>query len=101
MLPKTHAEVDLSGDWLNTPSESRFLLQNDGIDDRILIFATNDMLQRLCELKTIYVDGTFQVCPAIFTQLFTINGFINSRQFPLMYGLLSPKSRDDYNRFFS
>ena len=29
VLPKTRAEVDLSGDWCNTLSGSKFLLQND------------------------------------------------------------------------
>ena len=49
----------------------RFLLWNEGTDNRI--YPTDDLLQRLCELETIYADGTFQVCPAIFAQLFTIN----------------------------
>ena len=57
-IPKSLADVDLSGDWLNTPSGSRFLLRNEGTDDRILIFATDGMLHRLCEVETIYVDGT-------------------------------------------
>ena len=73
VLPKCLADVDLSKDWLNTPSGSRFLFRNEGTDDRVLFFATDGMLHQLCEIKTIYVDGTFQVCPAIFTQLFTIN----------------------------
>ena len=51
--------------------ESGFLLRNEGTDNRI--YPTDDLLQRLCELETIYADGTFQVCPAIFAQLFTIN----------------------------
>ena len=59
------------------------------------------MLQWLCKLETICVDGTCQVCPAIFTQLFTINGFIIGQQFLLMYSLQPSKFRDDYNRFSS
>ena len=34
-------------------------------------------------------------------QLFTINGFINGQQFPLVYSFLPTKSRADYNRFFT
>ena len=52
-------------------------------------------------LDTIYVDGTFQVRPSLFTQLFTINGFLHGQQSPLVYALLPSKSRNDYNRLFT
>ena len=47
----------------------------------------------LAEAKTIYVDGSFEVCLNLFYQLFTINAFINGQQFPLVYGLLPRKTR--------
>ena len=58
-------------------------------------------LLKLSELDTIYVDGTFFTCPSLFRQLFTINGFVDGQQFPLVYGFLPTKSRADYNRFFT
>ena len=58
-------------------------------------------LRHLSTLDTICVDGTFHVCPSLFTQLFSINGFLHGQQFPLVYALLPSKSRNDYNRFFT
>ena len=100
-LPKTRAEIDLTGDWVNSLSGERFLLRNEGSSDRILIFSTDAMLHLLCNLEAIYADGTFQVCPSMFMQLFTINGFIHGQQFPLVYALLPSKTRADYNRMFT
>ena len=81
-------------------SGEQFFLQQEGDADKILIFATNKNLHLLAEAKSIYVDGTFEVCPRLFFQVFTINAFIQGQQFPLVYGLLPRKSRDVYNRFF-
>ena len=39
------------------------------------------MLYLLYDLQVIYVDGTFKVCPRMFTQLFIINGFVHGQQF--------------------
>ena len=47
------------------------------------------------------MDGTFATCPSLYCQLFTINGFINGQQFPLVYNFLPTKSRADNNRFFT
>ena len=101
LLPKTRAEIDLTGDWVNTLSGERFLLQNESSSNRILIFSTDAMLYLLCDLDAIYVDGTFQVCPSMFIQLFTIIAFVHGQQFPLVYALLPSKTRADYNRMFT
>ena len=39
-----------------------------GDTDKILIFATNKNLHLLAEAESIYVDGTFEVCPRLFTK---------------------------------
>ena len=46
------------------------------------------------------MDGTFQTCPRLFYQIFTIHAFKNGKQFPLVYSLLPNKSRDTYVRLF-
>ena len=71
------------------------------LEIRSCSFATDDNLRHLSTLDTIYVDGTFHVCPSLFTQPFTINGFLHGQQFPLVYALLPSKSRNDYNRLFT
>ena len=95
------AEIDLTGDWVNTLSGERYLLGNEGFSNRILIFSKDAMLHLLCDLDTIYVDRTFQVCPSMFMQHFTINGFVHGQQFPLVYVLLPSKTRADYNRMLA
>ena len=66
----------------------------------MLVFGTSENLSKLADLDTIYVDGTFTTS-SLYYQLFTINGFINDQQFPLVYYFLPTKSRADYNRFFT
>ena len=96
-LPKSREEIHIEGRWQLTLSREQFLIREDG---EMLIFATEENLRHLAEAETIYVDGTFEVCPRLFYQVFTINAFLHGQQFPLVYGLLPSKSRDSYNRFF-
>ncbi len=43
-----------------------------------------------------HVDGTFQTCPRLFYQVFTLHAFKNGRQFPLVYARLPNKTRATY-----
>ena len=47
------------------------------------------------------MDGTFQIAPRLFYQVFTIHVFKHGQRFPLVYCLLPGKSRDMYNRCIS
>ena len=60
------------------------------ISNNILIFETQENLLMLSELDTIYT------CPSIFHQLFTISGFVDGQQFPLVYRFLPVESQADY-----
>ena len=88
------------GEWAETLSGDPFLLRVDGITDKMLVFGMSENLSKLADLDTIYLDGTFTTS-SLYCQLFTINGFINGQQFPLVYYFLPTKSRADYNRFFT
>ena len=44
------------------------------------------------------MDGTFQTCPSLFYQIFTLHAFKNGKQFPFVYCLLPGKSRLLYLR---
>ena len=63
----------------------QFLLRQEG---EFMYFSTNENLRLLATAETIYVDGTFEICPRLFYQVFTINAFVHGQQFPLVYGLL-------------
>lgn len=61
-----------NGKALTTDNESMVLI-NDHVS-KILVFGTVEALRFLCEMETIYMDGTFDYCVAHFLQLFTIHG---------------------------
>jgi hypothetical protein len=68
---------------------------------RHLIFSTEKQLQLLSRAKTWYIDSTFHVVKAPFTQLFSIHAFLKSsddttKQVPLAYAFMSGKSKRDY-----
>lgn len=79
----------------------RFLLTDDMVNSRMLIFATDDNLQKLAKAKNIFADGTFSVVPTIFYQLYTIHGVVSSPDgnditVPLIYAVLSDNSEKTY-----
>ena len=75
------------------------MLAEDGDgDDKIIIFSSDANIRHLSEADKIYVDSTFQTCSRLFYQIFMVHAFINGKQFPLVYCLLSGKSRAIYQR---
>jgi len=99
-LPTTIDVIDLQDEWTTTTANERFLLVNDGDQDKILIFATDRNLQLLADNDTIYADGTFYTCPSLFTQLYTLHGMVDGEMFPLVFALLPGKSEQLYTRYF-
>ena len=93
-IPTTREEVHFCGEWAETDAGENFLLVEDGQgDSKIVIFSTEHNLELLAQAEKIYVDGTFQICPRVFYQIFSLHAFKNGRQFPLVYCLLPGKSR--------
>ena len=46
-MPRTRTEPDLSEEWCRTDSGKNFIIANDGDDDKIVIFGTENALQHL------------------------------------------------------
>lgn len=71
-------------------------------DSTILAFGTDAMFTELCNARTVYMDGTFKICPAQFYQVFSIHFFPydSRRQMPAIYCLLTGKTEEIYTRFF-
>ena len=69
---------------------------------RHLVFATQNMLNLMTRSKTWYVDGTFKVIKAPFTQLFSFHSFVRSgeclKQVPVAFVLMSGKRKRDYKK---
>ena len=66
----------------------------------IRLSATNENLMKLVEADTLYVDGTFQTCPRVFYQIFTIHATYAGKHIPLVYCLLPNKRQETYERVF-
>lgn len=54
--------------------ENFILFDNGNVDKRIVIFATAKNLEFLKQCDGWHVDGTFNVAPSLFSQLFVIHG---------------------------
>ena len=99
-LPTTIDAIDLQDELTTTTANERFLLVNTGDQDKNLIFATNRNLQILADNDTIYVDGTFNTCPLLFTQFYTLHAMVDGEMFLSVFGLLPGKAEHLYTRYF-
>lgn len=116
-LPSNPLSIEDLGDlpdvFKKTLGAENFLLYdslNDGDFDlncgRILIFATRQNLQKLFLSEIWYLDGTFDVVPSLFFQLFTIMGSVTQKHrgqdrkiaLPFVYALLESKTEAAYNK---
>ena len=95
-LPSTIEEVQIVGEWGKTLRGDRFLLFETPGSEKIVAFATDDMLKKLCESSLVIMDGTFRVSPSLFSQLYTLHGQYRGGVFCMMYLLLPNKRRDTY-----
>jgi hypothetical protein len=78
----------------NNYHDKQFLMCDDGEEDKILIFATNEFLKILTEGKTVFSNGTFRSVPKIFCQLYTLHGIYLGQMFSLIYVLLPDKRQE-------
>jgi len=93
-LPQSRKDVLLDGKWGKTLDGQRFAIPTD--PDQMLVFASDDHLRLLAQSKTVFMDGTFNVCPALYFQLFSIHGVVEDTVVPLAYSLLPSKTRTTY-----
>ena len=74
----------------------RFLRFDNNVDDRILIFGTDESLNFLAAADDWFMDGTFTVAPPQFVQLYTIHGLSGDHHVIGCYALLPNKTRETY-----
>src|ERR1044072_1742871 len=84
-----------------TLSGSTFLVRNLNIgDQKVLIFTTSNNINYLSRSSFWIMDSMFKTVPTIFKQLYTIHGSVgsneNSRIMPLVFSLMSSKSKACY-----
>ena len=96
-LPQRREDIDLNGERSETLGNERFLSCNE---DDMVIFASDDDLQRLSASEVLLVDGTFKCCPDIFFQFYTLHGCVMGQIFPLVFCLLPNKQQATYDQMF-
>jgi len=90
--PTTLADLFITGDWTLTCGTEKvpFFKFDNGSQatERVIIFATDENLRRLATSDTWFMDGTFDVSPHLFAQVYVIHGEIGFTYYPLVYALL-------------
>ena len=107
VIPEVCANIKTD---INAPPV-RFLMFNTSfatvvggpLAETILDFGTDEMFQNMCDAKTVYMDGTFSICPKQFYQFFTLHFFaVDSRRLlPAVYFLLTSKTESLYTKLFN
>ena len=69
ILPTHRRDISLSNRFTKSKSGEDLLLVDDGDDDKILIFATEQNLSLMGDADSFYIDGTFSTCPSLFYQV--------------------------------
>ena len=85
-LLRTVEDINFDGGWSKMVNGEPFML---GSRAGVFLFSTQGNIKLIAEAATLYMDGTFQICPRLFYQVFTINSFKHGQQFPLAYVLPS------------
>ena len=69
----------LPHEYKMTGTSARYLLFDSGADDinRMFRFVTNDGIDMLANSSQWFGDGTFKLCPQIFSQIYTIRALVN------------------------
>jgi hypothetical protein len=71
-----------------------------GDPDRIIVFTTESNIKLLIAHKQWFADGTFEVAPLIYKQMYNISASIRGKILPLVYTLLNCKNEKIYIKLF-
>ncbi|CAF4422128.1 unnamed protein product [Rotaria magnacalcarata] len=89
--------------YQQTPSAKRFLLIDVCLKrskNRVLVFASDQQLELLFESDTIFMDGTFNISPAQFKQVYLIHAHKFGQGLPVAFCLLPNKRGKTYTELF-
>ena len=100
-------DLRVEDQFTRTRTGERFLLIDsryrgrDGNTKRMLVFSSDRQLEMLSNARTIAFDGTFNMCPSQFTQIFVIHGNAEDTFHPLVFALLENKDCVTYRTLIS
>ena len=85
---------DIPPECQQTAASEAFLLHDTGNgDDRMLVFATKEIIQLLAESQSWFMDGTLKTSPELFFQVYNIHSCTANRVPPCVYALLPNKQQ--------
>ena len=101
----TRDPANIEGEWSRTGQDELgelFLLHDNGInsDERVIVFATRDHLQFLCEVEAWFVDGNYAMAPRQLAQVYVLLAKHGELHIPVVYALLQRKTHASYETFF-
>lgn len=100
--PRDRTQISIPLQQRLTLNSQTFLLHDDiNSSGRIIIFASQWMINLLGQSDHWFCDGTFKTVPDIYTQLYTIHVKIQERVVPAIYALLPDKQFTTYNQLVS
>ena len=104
--PKTVGDLDLTSElFILDDTNQENIIKGDAMisnDKRVVLCSTNDLLDILARSKILLGDGTFKICPSLWTQVFIISAEVEEGAFcPCIYVLLPDKTRIAYDTMFS
>lgn len=103
-LPRTINDIVIPDEFCKVDSE-QFLIAHYTYDGEcVIIFSTMENIKLLVTSPYWLMDGTFKTCPLPFCQIYSVHGLVGSGQstskvVPLIFALLSSKTKKCYNAF--
>lgn len=98
--PTSLSEIQIPEELKYIEGELFVLSEKDFGVDKIILLGTRSSLKLLSQSSCWLMDGTFEVVPSIMRQLFSIHGLIGNEIVPLVFGIMSSKSKEAYSEFF-
>ena len=99
-VPETLRDLIIEEPFTQTSGDApqSFLAYDNGsdTDSRVIIYATSQMLQKLCAAETWYMDGNFSVAPQGFAQLYVIRVPLGESAMTAAYVFLQRKNQAAY-----
>ncbi|XP_055849720.1 uncharacterized protein LOC129914472 [Episyrphus balteatus] len=98
--PKRLEEINIPQHLRFVDGELFVLSEAEYDTGRIILLGTKTTIKTLSEAQCWLVDGTFAVVPSIMGQLFSVHGYIENSVVPLIYCLMSSRTKQAYNKFW-
>ena len=95
-LPQTFEDINLTG----TIYDKYFISNISYETGRGIVFGNRQLADGLAECTNTYFDGTFFVAPDLFLQLFTVSVDYMGNVFPILFCIMTHKTKGLYKELF-